>query len=228
LGSLLFPSHDRGEGFFNIGYKRYSNCSSCIIDDVMNYYKDGSTKSANKSFNESEKKEIPKEGGSLWNTISFDYVTRVMAGKSLSLKFNASSNSGNVSSETYSFKPPSSEEDVFYRGRFTLLNLPQNSTIVITANGDSENELVVKTSEPKFNCDKEWSIIEKQLYSDIKNKGEIKTHLCKKELYGTGGVREFMENQISFDYKNDGRFKFDCLVNRYYKVWCKGIDNNYN
>ncbi len=204
---------DAGNGFFAISYEKNG-----IINSVKNSWNGGSGESQRNPFNSAEKMGISGNGGSLDNSISFGYVTTVKAGNALSLTFNASSNSGyvlplsiNVSSQTYSYRDRASDKDTIYHGEFTLINLPQNSDITITAKGDSENKLVVKTLET-VNCDKEWVIIEKALEESLlKNKSiDIKPYICKKDQ------TEFIKNQIS---DIDDR-KINCLLSKV-KSWCK-------
>tara|TARA_R100000657_G_C4679316_1_gene126839 strand:+ start:1722 stop:2438 length:717 start_codon:yes stop_codon:yes gene_type:complete len=198
---------DSGNGFFAITYEKNG-----IVNSVKNFWDGGSAESQRNSFSGAEKIGISGNGGSLDNSISFGYVTTVKAGNKLNLTFNASSNSGNVSSQTYSFRSPKSlDKDTIYHGEFILINLPQNSDITITAKGDSENKLVVKTLET-VNCDKEWVIIEKALEEALlKNKSiDIKPYICKEDQ------TEFIKNQIS---DIDDR-KINCLLSKV-KSWCK-------
>ena len=197
---------DAGNGFFNISYNGVG-----IITSVMNSWNGGSGESQKNSFNTAEQLGIPGNGGSLESAISFNYVTTVKAGDSLSLKFNATSKAGNASSETYSYRPSSSDSDTIYKGRFTLMNLPQNSTITITANGDSENKLVVTTSTP-VNCDTEWTTIENALEESLnKNKSiDIKPYICKKNQ------TEFIKKTIPGIEQR----KVNCLLGKV-SSWCK-------
>lgn len=196
---------DSGNGFFAITYEKNG-----IINSVKNSWNGGSVESQRNSFSSAEKIGISGNGGSLDNSISFGYVTTVKSGNALSLTFNASSNSGNVSSQTFSTRGPVNK-DTIYHGEFILINLPQNSDITITAKGDSENKLVVKTLET-VNCDKEWVIIEKALEESLLNNKsiDIKPYICKENQ------TEFIKNQIS---DIDDR-KINCLLSKV-KSWCK-------
>lgn len=196
---------DSGNGFFAITYEKNG-----IINSVKNSWNGGSVESQRNSFSSAEKIGISGNGGSLDNSISFGYVTTVKSGNALSLTFNASSNSGNVSSQTFSTRGPVNK-DTIYHGEFILINLPQNSDITITAKGDSENKLVVKTLET-VNCDIEWVIIEKALEESLLNNKsiDIKPYICKENQ------TEFIKNQIS---DIDDR-KINCLLSKV-KSWCK-------
>ena len=73
------------------------------------------------------------------------FYTTVKAGNDLHLSFNAKSSNGNdVTSETYATRGPV-RSDAIYGGRVSLMNLPENSTITISANGDNNNRLEIKT-----------------------------------------------------------------------------------
>ena len=196
---------DAGNGFFGIAYDGVG-----IIGGVMNSWNGGSGESKKGSFNTSEQLAIPGNGGSLESAISFNYVTTIKAGDSLSLTFNATSNTGNASSETYSYRSPVSK-DTIYKGRFTLMNLPQNSTITITANGDSENKLVVTTLTP-VNCETEWKTIEKALEEALnKNQSiDIKPYICKKDQ------TEFIKENIPGIEQR----KVNCLLGKV-SGWCQ-------
>jgi hypothetical protein len=136
-------SWDAGEGFFNIACKSQEG----IVSSVMNYWDGGNGPSDISSFTTAEQMGIPGNGGDLLTSISFAYYTTVKAGNALNVSFNAkSSNGGNVTSETYSTRGPV-QSDTIYGGRFTLMNLPENSTITISANGDNSNRLVIKTTK---------------------------------------------------------------------------------
>ena len=141
-----------GNGFFYSAYEENG-----IITSVMNSWDGGSDESKRNDFNTAEQMAIQGNDGSLDNSILFNYVTTVKAGNDLSLTFNATSKAGSVYSQTYSYRnvtiksgtQTNNDNDTIYLGRFALINLPQNSTITITANGDSENKLVLTTGTPK-------------------------------------------------------------------------------
>lgn len=135
-------SWDAGEGFFNT-----KTNTDGTISNVMNYWDGGSGQSKLGFFVYTD--PIGYEGGPIQREteISFDYYVTVKAGDVLNLTFNANSSNGdNVTSETYSTRGPE-QSDTIYGGNFTLKNLPENSTITITVNGDNINKLVIKTTK---------------------------------------------------------------------------------
>jgi hypothetical protein len=133
---------DAGEGFFNVARR-----SDGIVSSVTNFHSAGNEPSKENDLTMAEQLGIPGNGGDMSNSVAFKYVTKVKAGDYLNLTFNAnSSNGGNVTSETYSTRGPI-QSDTIYGGRFTLMNLPENSTITIFAKGDNVNKLVIKTTK---------------------------------------------------------------------------------
>ena len=123
-----------GNGFFGITYSENG-----IIDSVLNYWNGGSAKSKRIDFNMLEELGIPGNNGRLDNSICFNYVTENKGNSNIEIKA-VSSNGDNVTSSTYTL-----EKNGIYVTRFCITNLPQNSTITITTNGDNKNKLMVKT-----------------------------------------------------------------------------------